>query len=146
MKKKIWNTESVSRVKSMGSWISAKHTTGVISFSQDLVAAMQKAFPNNHTLAVMFVQNEESPKEWFLQVSDDPTAIKLRYVGEKALRKQNPTIQHIALVRAIYDSLEFEFKGILKIVVGTEYGEHGFEIISKSARLVISRSTTAETV
>jgi hypothetical protein len=69
MKKKIFNRETVpSRGNNghSGSWISIQKS-GNMTFSKDLIAALKLETRGG----VIFIQDEDHPKDWYLEVSNE---------------------------------------------------------------------------
>lgn len=125
MKKKIWNLETTKVPHPTGLWISVKPRSGNISFSRDLVAMI-----GLHEKKVVFIQDEDRPQDWYLDVSKDGNAIPVRH--SKTL---NHMIQSSVLMRAIFKSCGITEEHTHRFTIG-EKTKDGYSIITKTARAI----------
>jgi hypothetical protein len=129
MKTRIFNQGNSTSTKSTGHFITIQTKNGAISFSKDLVSLID--IKKNK---VQFVQDEDKPKDWYLQVTSSEDGFPLR--GKNA----GSIMQNTVLCREILKSLGVLGQGSWRIMVATT-PEKGFNlptypIITKSIKEV----------
>jgi hypothetical protein len=129
MKTRIFNQANSTSKKSTGHFITIQTINGAISFSKDLVALI-----DTKKNKVQFVQDEDKPKDWYLQVTTSEDGFSVR--GKNA----GSILQNTVLCREILKSLGVAFEGSWRIMVSTTPGElfslPTYPIITKSIKEV----------
>jgi hypothetical protein len=127
MKRKVWNKANVPQTKSTGSWIRIHPKSGGITFSNDLATALKLS-----SNGVNFIQDEERPGDWYIEVSKDKDAFEVR--SKKANEHDKAfIIQSTALARTILSSIGIDMVST-RFMVATEAIERNtYAIITKSA-------------
>jgi hypothetical protein len=122
MKKKIFNRRNAVGLR--GGAVLAINPNGYISFSRDLT---ERLGLNKKDAGVEFIQDEDRPTDWYVNVSRGPDAIKIR-LGEDGGGK----IQSTFLAREMLRSMKLE--GGHKMQVATEPAEpNTYAIFFKTA-------------
>lgn len=132
MQRKIWNKKTIPTSRLHGPWISIQPGSGKISFTCELVDKLKL-----NKAGIEFIQDEEKPKEWYIEISNSPDAIKLRE------EKNNVwAFQSTYLARTILDSLELD-KGTYKIPVAIVPAEKNlYAILTKGAAPTLVKKPT----
>jgi hypothetical protein len=129
MKRKVWNKTSVPQTKSMGSWIRIHPKSGGITFSNGLATAL-KLTDNG----INFIQDEDRPADWYIEVSKDKEAFEVRSKKANAFDKAF-IIQSTALARTILSSIGLDMVSTRFMVATEPIEKNTWAIITKSAML-----------
>lgn len=129
MKTKIWNTKNTAAITATGNWISIKPKSGTMGLSRDLC----RSIGLKSATMINFIQNEEKPREWFIEITKDPASFRLR---EHKVNK-SCILQSIVLARAIFSSLGLDNETTYRIPISTTKDEHNrYPLITSNAKKV----------
>jgi hypothetical protein len=136
MKKKIFNKETIpARNGFAGPWISISKS-GNITFSRDLI----KSLKLDDWGGVIFIQDEDKPKDWYMELSKDASALRPRPEKNGTIK-----IQSAYIVKSMLSSLDLEL-ATYKFKVASEPAEPNTYAIFTVAKEPIVRKSKKEVV
>jgi hypothetical protein len=120
MKKKIFNLENLPRYAN-GSGCSINfNVKGHISFSKELIELLK-------VKTINFVQDEERPKDWYIEVTKAKGAIEIR-----DMQNGQFIIQSASFVKTLFESLEYRKIKSARFTVASEaYEKDTYAILTK---------------
>lgn len=124
MKYKTFNQISIPTFRKTGFWIRINPKNGYINFSQELSDHL--GLKKNK---VNFIQNEDDPKEWFLEPTSDKDAFPVHIIQGKI-----NVVRSTGMARTILKALELEHTSYRFIVSSAPFERNLFPIITKSAK------------
>jgi hypothetical protein len=128
MKRKVFNLEN-AQGKKTGEFINVNPKSGGITISRDLVKILD--IKKN---GILFIQDEDRPQDWYIEISKDSTAFQVR-----AKNENNFIIQSTVIARELLTSCSLDAPA--RFMVSSTPIEKGlYAIITKSAK-VTSRAS-----
>lgn len=122
MKLKIYNAENSAIYRQNVPVVRLNVKSGLLAFSAAAVEKMNLS-PGK---GIVIANDEESPRDWFIHITPDPAAYKLRTAGGKSKRGFlfcNST----AIVRSVFSSLKIESTSIGFMISQQPIIEQGLE-------------------
>jgi len=127
MKKKVFNQTTIPVIRSSGYWISISPRSGTITFSGDLVRGI-----GADEKRLEFVQDEDRPRDWYLDVSNSKDALELREADGRYI------YQSTFLAHQILSSLKADTSFSWRIPVASEATEENvFALLTAGAVKII---------
>jgi hypothetical protein len=130
MKKKILNLKTVPPLtRTEGLTVSISCKSGVIAFSKPLGERLKL-----QEYRINFIQDEDRPMDWYLQVTKDPEGFQVRFRPNGKNTTGQFITQSTGVCRQLFDSCRLPYASQRFLVAPEPVEGDLFAIITKSAK------------